>query len=181
MVPEKSEPHGAKICNPNAGGRSGPGFIRATGIKEYWAHNKSSFICRALKRSTCVYVRGSELDRGGFWPGFNKGAENRHLYVCLVWFKTPLLCLFELWSWRVMFKGEFWFDSLSIVFQVLIFYFIIYLHMPGKSQQCISTHVSLIAFSAASDVSQASGEHVAKNGTFCGPSVWGPHEDRDFF
>lgn len=53
--------------------------------------------------------------------------------------------------------------------------------MPGKSQQCISTHVSLIAFSAASAFSRASREHVAKNGTFGGPSVWGPHEDRDFF
>lgn len=38
--------------------------------------------------------------------------------------------------------------------------------MPGKSQQCISTHVSLIAFSAASAFSRASREHVAKNGTF---------------
>lgn len=53
--------------------------------------------------------------------------------------------------------------------------------MPGKSQQGISTQVSLTAFSEASDFSQASWEHAAKNGTFGGPSVWGPHEDRDFF
>lgn len=53
--------------------------------------------------------------------------------------------------------------------------------MPGKSQPRTSPHVSLIAFSAASDVSQASGERAAKNRTFCGPSACGPHEDRDFF
>lgn len=48
------------------GGRSGPGLVRATGMKGYGAHNKSSFICPALKPSTRVYVRGSELDRGAF-------------------------------------------------------------------------------------------------------------------
>lgn len=71
---------------------SGAGESRDLQSERHWhqriqVHNKSSFICRALKRSTCVYVRGSELDRGGFWPGFKKGAEIGHLY--LVRFKPP--------------------------------------------------------------------------------------------
>lgn len=65
MVPEKAEPTAQRFAIRT------PGEVRSRvhpchWHQRIWVHNKSSFICRALKRCTCVYVHGSELDQGGF-------------------------------------------------------------------------------------------------------------------